>query len=69
MYSKFSGLGAHITEKISNIENSITHSLLDTEKQKKQVKFVLYNFIHFYRCKYCFNYVYLHKVIMNLFYY
>jgi len=35
MYSKFPGLDAHITEeKISNIENSIMQSLLDTEKPK-----------------------------------
>jgi hypothetical protein len=35
MYSKFPGLDAHITEeKVSSIENSITNSLLDTEKPR-----------------------------------
>jgi len=35
MYSKFPGLDTHITEeKVSSIENSITNSLLDTEKPR-----------------------------------
>ena len=35
MYSKFPGLDTHITEeKVSTIENSITNSLLDTEKPR-----------------------------------